>query len=70
MRLMAIELRDASGQRLDNGQALLHTLGYTVQWAVPILQVVSVVMMLVTERGQSLTDMVLGTVALNRRSEF
>ncbi|MBV2360897.1 RDD family protein [Thalassococcus sp. CAU 1522] len=68
MRMMAVELRNAGGQRLDGGEAFLHTLGYTVQWAFPVLQVVSIVTMLASERGQSLTDMVLGTVALNRRA--
>mmetsp|Transcript_23844 Transcript_23844/g.43151 ORF Transcript_23844/g.43151 Transcript_23844/m.43151 type:complete len:145 (+) Transcript_23844:852-1286(+) len=70
MRLMAIEFRDASGARLDLGQAFLHTLGYTVSWAVSPLQLVSMVMMATTERGQGLTDMVMGTVALNRRARL
>ena len=68
MRLMAIELRDAAGRRLDFGQALLHTAGYTLSIAIAPLQLISVVLMLVTERGQGLTDMVLGTTALNRRA--
>jgi uncharacterized RDD family membrane protein YckC len=68
MRLMAIELRDAGGRRLDLGQAFLHTLGYTVSLAVAPLQLISVILMLVTERGQGATDLVLGTVALNRRA--
>lgn len=70
MRLMAIEFRDASGARLGLGQAFLHTLGYTVSWAVSPLQLVSMVMMATTERGQGLTDMVMGTVALNRRAHL
>lgn len=68
MRLMAIELRDAHGQRLDAGQALMHTLGYTISFAVPPLQLVSVLLMFLSERGQGLTDMVLGTTMLNRRA--
>lgn len=68
MRMMAIEFRDANGQRLDFSQAFLHTLGYTVSLAIFPLQLVSVILMFVTERGQGLTDMVLGTVALNRRA--
>lgn len=68
MRLMAIELRDAAGRRLDFGQALLHTLGYTVSWAFVPLQVISVILMLATERGQGLSDHVMGTTALNRRA--
>ncbi len=68
MRVMAIELRDGFGNRLDPGQAFLHTLGYTVSVSVPIVQLVSVVFMFLSERGQGLTDMVLGTVMLNRRA--
>ena len=68
MRLMAIELRDASGARLDLGLAFLHTIGYTVSWAVAPLQLISVILMAATPRGQGLTDMVLGTAALNRRA--
>ncbi|WP_299145657.1 RDD family protein [uncultured Tateyamaria sp.] len=68
MRLMAIEIRDATGARLDLGQAFLHTLGYTISWAVPPLQLVSIVLMATSNRGQGLTDMVLGTAALNRRA--
>lgn len=70
MRFAGIELRDESGARLDLGQAVAHTAGYTISCAVPILQVISVVMMLTGARGQGLTDTVLGTVALNRRALF
>lgn len=68
MRVMAIEFRDAHGHRFDFGQAFLHTLGYTISVAVAPLQLVSVAMMLLTERGQGLTDMVLGSTALNRQA--
>jgi uncharacterized RDD family membrane protein YckC len=68
MRIMAIELRNAFGERLDLTQAFLHTLGYTISLSVPVIQVASVICMFVTERGQGLTDMALSTVALNRRA--
>jgi uncharacterized RDD family membrane protein YckC len=68
MRLMSIEFRNAFGERLDGGQAFLHTLGFTITSSTVILQLISIAMMFVTERGQGLTDMVLGTVALNRRA--
>ncbi|RBI86541.1 RDD family protein [Rhodosalinus halophilus] len=68
MRLMSIELRDRRGERLDSGQALLHTIGYSVSIAFPLLQAISVVLMLTGERRQGLTDLVLGTVMLNRRA--
>jgi uncharacterized RDD family membrane protein YckC len=67
MRLMAMELRQPDGRRFDLQAAFLHTLGYTVSVSVPVLQVISVLLMLTTARGQGLTDHVLGTAALNRR---
>lgn len=68
MRLVAIEFRTVSGARFDLGMAFLHTLGFTVSCAFFLLQVVSIVLMLTTARGQGLSDHVLGTVALNRRA--
>lgn len=67
MQFAGIELRDQTGRKLDAGQAVLHTSGYTISLAMPLLQVVSVVMMLTSSRGQGLTDAFLGTVMLNRR---
>jgi uncharacterized RDD family membrane protein YckC len=66
MRLMAIELRDRMGERLDAGQSLLHTIGYFVSVAVFPLQLVSIALMLISARRQGLTDHVMGTAALNR----
>jgi uncharacterized RDD family membrane protein YckC len=66
MRLMAIEFRDRSGARFDLGTAFLHTLGYTLTIGTLLPQVLSIGLMLTTARGQSLTDMVLGTVAINK----
>lgn len=66
MRFMAIELRDSDGLRLESSTALLHTIGTYASFAVSPFQLVSVLLMGLTERGQGLTDMVLGTVMLNR----
>ena len=68
MRFAAIELRTADGARFDGSMALLHTAGYTLSFAFPLLQIVSVILMLTGPRGQGLTDLALGTVALNRRA--
>ncbi|GGO57650.1 RDD family protein [Roseovarius pacificus] len=68
MRLVSLEFRKLDGQRFDLSMALLHTLGLTISFGFPILQVISIVLMLTTERGQGLSDHVLGTVALNRRA--
>lgn len=67
MRIMAIELRDARGERFDFSQALLHTLGYSISMGFVLLQVASIICMLGSARGQSLTDMALGTVMINKR---
>jgi len=63
---MAVEFRNADGHRFDSGEAALHTLGYTLSWAIFPVQLVSVIMMCVTERGQGLTDTILGSTAINK----
>ncbi len=67
MRLMAMELRDHRDRPFDFMTALLHTIGYSLSMTVTIIQVVSVVLICTTARRQSLTDMALGTVPVNRR---
>lgn len=67
MRMMSIELRDARGERFDFGQALIHTLGYSFSFAFVLIQFVSVILMLGSARGQSLIDLALGSVMINRR---
>jgi uncharacterized RDD family membrane protein YckC len=66
MQLMAIEFRDRSGAKFDLGTAFLHTLGYTLTISTVLLQLLSMGLMLTTARGQGLTDLVLGTVAINK----
>ena len=66
MRFAGIEFRDRFGGPLDSGAALLHTTGYTLSVAIFPLQFVSIALMLISERGQGLTDHVLGTTAINR----
>jgi uncharacterized RDD family membrane protein YckC len=66
MRLVAIEIRAGDGGRLDPMLAGLHTLGYSVSMAMFPLQLVSIALMLMTERRQGLTDHILGTAAVNR----
>ncbi|MDZ7711418.1 MAG: RDD family protein [Roseovarius sp.] len=68
MRLVAIEFRAADGRRFDLGLAFAHTLGLTISFALPLLQVASIVLMLTRPRGEGLSDLVLGTVAINRRA--
>ena len=66
MRLMAIELRDMDGGRLSSGAAFLHTAGYTFSVITAPLQLISMGAMLLTPRGQGLSDLVLGTTAINK----
>ncbi len=65
MRLMSIELRDGMGQRFSGMTALLHTVGLMISFATG-LQIVSAIMMLITDRGQGLTDVILSTTAVNQ----
>lgn len=66
MRLMAIELRDGRGQRLDAGTAFLHTLIFTASFAFLLPALVSIGLMLTGPRKQGLHDLALGTAAINR----
>jgi uncharacterized RDD family membrane protein YckC len=65
MRLMGITFRDHDGMPLSSGLALAHTVGYSVSITVAPLQLISIILMLVTARGQGLTDHFLGAVAIN-----
>ena len=66
MRLMAIELRRNTGERLDLPTAALHTFGLIISFAMPLLQIASMILMVASDRGQGLTDRVLGTSMINR----
>lgn len=66
MRLLAIELRDFEGRRLDFGTALAHTALYYVAMAMLPAQILSAMLMVGTPRRQGLGDHLLGTAALNR----
>ena len=68
MRLFSVEFRDHEGALFDARMAFLHTAGYFVSVAVFPLQLISIGMMLWTERRQGLSDMMLGTVAINKRA--
>lgn len=70
MRLLAIEFRDADGRPFALPQAVWHTLGFTVCLMFPLLQLVSVVLMLTDDRGRGLVDRMLGTAAMNRRARY
>jgi len=69
MRFMAIEFRDATGRPFDLALAALHTLGYSLSMAFVLPQVASVVLMLTGARAQGLTDLALGSAAINRPAQ-
>lgn len=66
MRLMGIEFRNARGERFDSMTAAAHTMLYLIMMSVFVLQAVSILLMLVSARGQGLHDHLLGTAAINR----
>ena len=66
MRMMGVEFRDAAGYRIDASAAFAHTLFYSLSVAFVFPQLLSVLMMAFGKRGQSLSDVVLGTVLVNR----
>ena len=66
MRLLAVEFRDHDGRRFDLGHAFAHVAGYTVSLTLFPVQLVSIVLMATTPKGQGLTDLVLGSAAINR----
>lgn len=67
MRFCGIELRAGDGTRFGMSLAFAHTAGYTISLAIPVIQGLSVILMAIGPRNQGLSDMVLGTVALNRK---
>jgi uncharacterized RDD family membrane protein YckC len=67
MRMMAIELRQNDGSKLEFISAFLHTLGLYISFAIPIIQIVSCVLMGTQKSGKGVTDLVLGTAMINKR---
>lgn len=65
MRLLGIEFRNRQGDRFNSGDAFVHTLGYSVCLAFGILQMLNILLMLFTAKGQALHDLVVGSVAIN-----
>jgi uncharacterized RDD family membrane protein YckC len=66
MWLLGIEFRQADGRAFDTGTATLHTLGTLATWTTVLPQIASAALMALHPRGQGLTDLVLGTVAIRR----
>lgn len=66
MRIMSIELRNTTGARLTNIEAMLHTFLFMLASAFVLPQTISALMMVLGARKQGLHDLFLGTVAMNR----
>lgn len=69
MRMVALEMRQSDGRPFTGGTAFLHTLGYVISVVTFPLQLISIALMLMSERKQGLSDMVLGTAAINRTAQ-
>ncbi|MEO0485013.1 MAG: RDD family protein [Pseudomonadota bacterium] len=69
MRFMGIELLRHDGERFTFLDALIHTASFYISFAMAPAQLISVAMMAFTQRGQGLTDMLFGTVAVNRTAK-
>lgn len=66
MRLFNIEFRQPDGRHFDGPTAFFHTAGFTLSMAIFPLQLLSMALMVMSARGQGLTDHLMGTVAINR----
>ena len=70
MMAVGIELRNGRGDRLDRTQAIWHVTLFLGLMVFFFINVISMIVMLVNERGQGLHDMVLGTTAINRPADL
>jgi uncharacterized RDD family membrane protein YckC len=48
----------------------VHTLGFVISFAMVLPQLLSAFFMVVSGRGQGLSDLVLGSVVINRSARF
>ncbi|OSP55295.1 RDD family protein [Pseudoruegeria sp. SK021] len=70
MRLVAIEFRNGRGDRFDLTTASAHTVLFLIMTSLFPLQILSMLSMLVSARGQGLNDHLLGTAAINQAREW
>lgn len=66
MVLAGIEVRNSQGNKLTLAEATWHTGLYTLVLVSGLIQIISVLMMLINQRGQGIHDYFLGTTAINR----
>ncbi|MCJ8139230.1 RDD family protein [Falsirhodobacter halotolerans] len=66
MRICGIHFLNRDGDPLGPVEAALHVAGYVLSMGTFLVQVLSIGLMLMTPRRQGLTDLAMGTVAINR----
>lgn len=69
-RLFNLQFRNNEGAHLTSGEALLHTLGYLVSTGFFLPQLISLVLILMSGRGQALHDLLAGVALINRPSKY
>ncbi|MEO8241296.1 MAG: RDD family protein [bacterium] len=70
MRMAGVEFRDSEGYPLNAAAGFAHTLFYALSVAFVLPQILSVLMMIFSRRGQGLSDVLLGVVLVNRRALY
>lgn len=69
MRLTGIELRNLSGDRLTTAESVWHTCGFLVLFISMLGILGNALCILLTDRGQGLHDLFVGTTAINRPAD-
>jgi len=69
MRMVGIEIRNMQGDRLDLKEATLHTLLFVFIFITGLGVFANALSVLISDRGQGLHDMILGTAAINRPAD-
>lgn len=68
MRFFNIELRNRNAEKLDLGEAATHTAVFLGASMFVLPQVISAILMVLSDRGQGLHDLVAGVTAINKPS--
>ncbi len=70
MRFFNIELRNRAAERLDSSEAAIHTAVFLGASLFVLPQLMSAVLMLLSDRGHGLHDIVAGTTMINKPSSY
>lgn len=69
MRLTGIELRNLSGNRLSTAESVWHTCGFLLLFISMLGILANALCMVLSDRGQGLHDLFVGTTAINRPAD-